>query len=69
VPESDVIGRAFVVIWPPSRWKFLSPQSYAGVPAHLAGASPMIMGAAVVLVGTRLRRRRRASSRRSSARG
>jgi signal peptidase I len=70
VPESDVIGRAFVVIWPPSRWKFLSPQSYAGVPAHLAGASPMIMGAAVVLAGTGLRRRRRrASSRRSSARG
>jgi signal peptidase I len=59
VPESDVIGRAFVVIWPPSRWKFLSPRSYAGVPAHVTGASPMILGAAVVLASTGLRRRRR----------
>jgi signal peptidase I len=23
VPESAVIGRAFVIIWPPSRWRFL----------------------------------------------
>jgi signal peptidase I len=58
VPESDVIGRAFVIIWPPSRWTFLSPRSYHGVPAHLAGASPMLLGATVVLAGTGLRRRR-----------
>jgi signal peptidase I len=59
VPESDVIGRAFVVIWPPSRWKFLSPRSYGAIPAHVAGASPMLLGAALVLAGTGLRRRRR----------
>ncbi|BEP14507.1 signal peptidase I [Acidothermaceae bacterium B102] len=59
VPENDVIGRAFVIIWPPSRWTFLSPRSYHGVPAHLAGASPMLLGAAVVLAGTGLRHRRR----------
>jgi signal peptidase I len=59
VPENDVIGRAFVIIWPPSRWTFLSPRSYAGVPAHAAGASPMILGAAVVLATQRVRRRRR----------
>ena len=59
VPESDVIGRAFVVIWPPSRWKFLSPRSYGGIPASVAGASPMILGAGAVLLGTGLRRRRR----------
>ena len=23
VPESAVVGRAFVIIWPPSRWRFL----------------------------------------------
>jgi signal peptidase I len=23
IPESDVIGRAFVIVWPPSRWRFL----------------------------------------------
>jgi signal peptidase I len=59
VPEKDVIGRAFVVIWPPSRWKFLSPRSYGGIPAQVAGASPMLLGSALVLAGTGLRRRRR----------
>jgi signal peptidase I len=59
VPEGDVIGRAFVIIWPPSRWTFLSPRSYHGVPAHVAGASPMLLGAGVVLVSKGLRRRRR----------
>jgi signal peptidase I len=37
VPKSDVIGRAFVTIWPPSRWRLLSPVSYHGVPAAAAG--------------------------------
>ena len=23
IPESAVIGRAFVIIWPPGRWRFL----------------------------------------------
>jgi signal peptidase I len=23
IPESEVIGRAFVIVWPPSRWRFL----------------------------------------------
>jgi signal peptidase I len=59
VPEKDVIGRAFVIVWPPSRWTFLSPRSYHGVPAHVAGAGPMLLGAAAVLAGTGLRRRRR----------
>jgi signal peptidase I len=59
IPEDDVIGRAFVIIWPPSRWTFLSPRSYAGVPAHIAGASPMILGAGAVLLGQAVRRRRR----------
>ena len=59
VPESDVIGRAFVIIWPPSRWTFLSPRSYHGVPAAVAGASPMLLSGAVVLASTGLRRRRR----------
>jgi signal peptidase I len=63
VPESDVIGRAFVIIWPPSRWTFLSPRSYHGVPAHLAGASPMLLSAALVLATTALRRRRRRRAR------
>jgi signal peptidase I len=24
IPESDVIGRAFVIVWPPSRWRLLN---------------------------------------------
>jgi signal peptidase I len=24
IPESSVLGRAFVIIWPPSRWGFLN---------------------------------------------
>ena len=32
VPEEDVVGRASVIIWPPSRWTLLSPPSYAGLP-------------------------------------
>jgi signal peptidase I len=24
IPESDVIGRAFMIVWPPSRWRILS---------------------------------------------
>jgi signal peptidase I len=59
VPEKDVIGRAFMTIWPPSRWKFLSPRSYGAIPANVAGASPMILGAAIVLASTGLRGRRR----------
>jgi len=23
IPENEVIGRAFVIVWPPSRWRFL----------------------------------------------
>jgi signal peptidase I len=65
VPEKDVIGRAFVVIWPPSRWKFLSPRSYGGIPSKAAGASPMLLSGALVLAGAGLRRRRRESARRS----
>ena len=62
VPENDVIGRAFVIVWPPSRWAFLSPRSYHGVPARIAGASPVLLSLAVVLTGTGLRRRRRSTT-------
>ncbi|MGH3152018.1 MAG: ribonuclease HII [Streptosporangiaceae bacterium] len=58
VPESAVVGRAFVIIWPPSRWRFLpipatfenpklSPASAAAGPdgpvsARLTPASPAV---------------------------
>ncbi len=35
VPVSDVVGRAFVISWPMSRWSWLGnyPDTFAGVPA------------------------------------
>jgi len=40
VPESDVVGRAFVLVWPLNRWTGLGrPESvFAGVPAPAAGS-------------------------------
>lgn len=59
VPKGDVVGRAFVTIWPPSRWRLLSPVTYHGVPAAAAGAAPMALAALVVTPVGLLRRRRR----------
>jgi signal peptidase I len=70
VPENDVIGRAFAIIWPPSRWKLLSTPTYHGVPASLAGGSPMVLAAGTVAAAAALRRRRyrvRSSSGTASA--
>jgi signal peptidase I len=43
IPESEVIGRAFMIVWPPSRWRFLPIpatflQSGISRPAAAAGA-------------------------------
>ena len=44
VPESAVIGRAFVIIWPPSRWRILSIPATFTQPAlngsHASAAPP-----------------------------
>jgi signal peptidase I len=52
IPESAVLGRAFVIIWPPSRWGFLDipatfeqPQLNASNAA--AGGSPTALVAAM----------------------
>jgi signal peptidase I len=56
VPESSVIGRAVMVVWPLSKFKVLS------VPATFSQAAPLGSGALlavpVALAGRRLRRRR-----------
>ncbi|HZC71754.1 MAG TPA: signal peptidase I [Jatrophihabitans sp.] len=60
VPVSDVIGKAFVVAWPPSHWRTLgTPETFKS--AALAGASdvPGLTAAAVVLPLYVRRRRRR----------
>jgi signal peptidase I len=52
VPVTDVIGKAFVIAWPPSRWRTL------GTPSTFASAAGASLGACVLL------RRRRTRSRR-----
>jgi signal peptidase I len=42
IPESNVIGRAFVIVWPPSRWRFLpipSTFSQRGIDAPASALS------------------------------
>jgi signal peptidase I len=66
VPISDVIGKAFVIAWPPSRWRTLgTPSTFTTAAA--SGALPSV-GAGLVVFPTfmmRRRRRRRVEPRRS----
>jgi len=77
VPESAVLGRAFVVIWPPSRWGFLNipatfeqPQLNAaaledGTPVKSAASPlPLALGFAGAIPLTWLQRRVRTRLRR-----
>ena len=61
IPASDVIGRAFVVVWPPSDWKTLPvPGTFhqKGLSAALAVASdPLVAGFVGAVPLTLLRRR------------
>ena len=66
IPAKDVIGRAFVVVWPPSDWKTLPvPSTFhqKGLAASAMGAAstgaPLALGFAGALPLTLLRRRRR----------
>ena len=45
IPENMVIGRAFMIVWPPSRWRILSIPSTFGQPGIVSGASA-VAGAA-----------------------
>jgi len=70
IPVSDVIGRAFVVIWPVSDWKTLPvPSTFkqVGLAASNVPGAPLLGAAALVtpvaLVRSRRRRRRRSAKR------
>jgi signal peptidase I len=59
VPESAVIGRAFVIIWPPSRWGFLNIPATFEQPqltgsASAAGGSPAALATALDTNSVRL---------------
>jgi signal peptidase I len=60
---SDVIGKAFVIVWPPSRWDTLgTPSTFAAAPSAPAlAALPFVLALGVVLpVGAVRHRSRRA---------
>lgn len=64
IPKKNVVGRAFAIIWPPSRWRWLpTPKVFDNVPATTTGgnALPTVSAGLVVfgLYGVRRRRRRR----------
>jgi signal peptidase I len=64
VPESDVIGKAVVIAWPPSRWRTLgTPKTFNALGLPGLGAIPTEPAAAAVVgvgaIGGWRRRRRR----------
>jgi signal peptidase I len=71
VPENKIIGRAFVVVWPPSRVKGLrvpgeiedanvpQPAGALGSPPWSVAATPPVLGVLGAVPVTLLRRRRR----------
>jgi signal peptidase I len=62
VPVSDVIGKAFVIAWPPSRWTTLgTPKTFTSATTALAGSgtAPVLVVAPLLWFVRRRRRRRR----------
>lgn len=60
VPDGDVIGKAFVIAWPPSRWRTLgTPSTFEQASSASAAAAPGLLSAAAVLPIGFVRRRRR----------
>lgn len=58
VPVDNVIGRAFVRVWPPSRWGTLPvPHQFADEGLALAAGHPLATGFVVAIPFTLLRRR------------
>ncbi|MBI3689079.1 MAG: signal peptidase I [Actinobacteria bacterium] len=66
VAVSDVIGRAFVIAWPPSRWNTLGTPSTVTASRPVGAAVPLTMSLAVMLPAGvwRWRRTRRLAARR-----
>lgn len=61
IPINDVIGKAFVIAWPPSRWRTLgTPATFTSAADALgtSGAVPMLVAFPLLLVVRRRRRRR-----------
>ena len=60
VPESAVVGRAFLIIWPPSRISDLPiPSTFQQAALRTASGAPALAGGGTALAGAVLARRRR----------
>lgn len=60
VPIDDVIGKAFVIAWPPSRWRTLgTPSTFENAALAGAGDVPGMVATSIVLPIFVVRRRRR----------
>jgi signal peptidase I len=71
IPENEVIGRAFVVVWPPSRWRTLPIPATFDQPALVkaaAGAAPYAPLAAGVVAAVPLTLLQRRARRRLAGR-
>ncbi|MEO6886290.1 MAG: signal peptidase I, partial [Jatrophihabitantaceae bacterium] len=64
VPISDVIGKAFVIAWPPSRWRTLgTPSTFEHAAMAAGGGLPAVASTLFVVPAFFVRRRRRRSRR------
>ena len=64
IPENEVIGRAFIVVWPPSRWRTLPIPATFDQPALTTAAAgapyaPLVAGVGAAVPLTWLQRRAR----------
>jgi signal peptidase I len=58
VPVDDVIGKAFVIAWPPSRWRTLgTPATFENAAGALPSAASLLMVGPLWLLRRRRRRR------------
>jgi signal peptidase I len=48
IPENQVIGRAFMIVWPPSRWRILAIPATFGQPGIAAAHAAAWMGTTTV---------------------
>jgi signal peptidase I len=60
VAINEVIGKAVVIAWPPSRWRTLgTPATFKNAALALGSQQPLVGGAIIVLPFYLVRRRRR----------
>jgi signal peptidase I len=60
VADNEVIGKAVVIAWPPSRWRTLgTPTTFKNAALALGGDQPLVGGGVIVLPFYLARRRRR----------